>query len=310
MEAHPAPKHPPPLLASTMDNQGTFDNIDGRMHGSMSGFIRRYFGVFPYVHQDAEMQSAEKITGRCDVPSSLSSPDDFLGWFSVSVSRQTDGARGSWHISGGDVALKNGITDDGARLLLTISATLIPPSPMTWDYVQVIGQFYNSGCVSYREGLLQLCRSAHQVFAAQPTRLFLHGFYIRGSLIEFWVFDRSGLYCSEVFDMQRDLMQFGSIILNYSRMTDQDLGQSEIIQEDKGGSYITLEGMAEPSPGKLYLESHPIASREGIVGPRTTCYRARVPDSNRWDYIIKFKWRWARERPEDELLKLSKEKCV
>lgn len=35
-----------------------------------------------------------------------------------------------------------------------------------------------------------------------------------------------------------------------------------------------------------------------------------MPDSNRWNYVLKFKWRWARERPEDELLKLAKEKRV
>jgi hypothetical protein len=93
-------------------------------------------------------------------------------------------------------------------------------------------------------------------------------------------------------------------------MTDQDLGKSNIIETDKGGSYVVLDNVAMPSLGKLYLESQPIASREGLVGTGTTCYRARMPDSNRWNYVLKFKWRWARERPEDELLKLAKKKCV
>jgi hypothetical protein len=93
-------------------------------------------------------------------------------------------------------------------------------------------------------------------------------------------------------------------------VTDQDLGKINIIEADKGGSYIVLNSVAMPSLGKLYLESQPIASREGLVGTGTTCYRARMPDSNRWNYVLKFKWRWARERPEDELLRLAKKKCV
>ncbi|KAM0441231.1 hypothetical protein ACHAPT_000538 [Fusarium lateritium] len=177
-----------------------------------------------------------------------------------------------------------------------------------WDHVQVVGQFYRRGCVPYQDGLLRLCQSARQVFASQPTRLFLHGFYIRDSLIKFWVFDRSGLYCSDVFDIRKDFVQFLTIILSYRQMTDQDMGDSNLIATDKDGSYIILDSAATPSLGKIYLESRPIASREGIAGTGTTCYRARMPDSNRWDYVLKFKWRWARERPEDELLKLAKEK--
>lgn len=98
----------------------------------------------------------------------------------------------------------------------------MPTSPVSsvheqtrWDQVQVIGQFYRRDCVCYQDGLLRLCRSAHQALVSQPARLFLHGSYLRGSLIEPWVFDLSGLYCSDLFDIQRDFIQFLSIILSY-----------------------------------------------------------------------------------------------
>ncbi|KAI1168469.1 FunK1 protein kinase [Nemania serpens] len=314
MENRPAVNHPLAPLASATDDQDILDNIDGRMHGPMSGFIKKYFGSFQYVHQDAylEIQAAGRVSGRCAVPSAAPSPDNFLQWFSNYVSRELDGARGSWHISSGDEAPGHESDDDGTRLLLTM-----PNSPASnvqtgwrWDHVQVIGQFYHRGCICYQDGLLRLCRSAHQVFASQPTRLFLHGFYIRGSLIELWVFDRSGLYCSDLFDIQKDFVQFLSIFLSYQRMTDQDLGKVNIIGAGEGGSYAILDSVVMPSLGKLYLESQPIASREDLVGTGTTCYRARMPDSTRWNYVVKFKWRWARERPEDELLKLAKKKCV
>ncbi|KAI1406102.1 FunK1 protein kinase [Hypoxylon fuscum] len=304
--------HPPAPSASTTDDHEILGNIDGRMHGPMSGFIKKYFGNFQHVRQDAllEIEAAEGITDRCAVPLAAPSPDSFLQWFSNYVSRELDGSRGSWHISSDNVAPAYESADNGARLLLAMPISLASNVQSMWDHVQVIGQFYNHDRVCYQEGLLALCWSAHQVFASQPTRLFLHGFYIRGSLIELWVFDRSGLYCSDVFDVRKDFIQFLSTILSYQRMTDQDLGNSNIIKTDKGGSYIILDDAAPPSLGKLYLESQPIACREGLVGTGTTCYRARMPDSYQWNYVLKFKWRWARERPEDELLKLAKEKCV
>ncbi|OBT90800.1 hypothetical protein VE02_00662 [Pseudogymnoascus sp. 03VT05] len=257
-----------------MGDQELLDNIDGRMHGPMSGFIKRYFGSLQCDPQDA-------------TPSATPSLDDFLQWFSNHVSREVGSARGSWHIP------EHGSDNDGARLLLSIPASPASGVQTRWDDVQVIGQFNHRACVSYQDGLLRLCRSAYEVFASQPTRLFLHGFYVRGPLIELWVFDRSGLYCSD-----------------YQRMTDQELGKLDIIEMDEGGSYITLDGVDMPLLGKLYLESQPIASRERLVGTGTTCYRVRTPGSDRWGYVLKFKWRWARDRPENELLKLASDKCV
>ncbi|KAF4457030.1 serine/threonine-protein kinase Sgk2 [Fusarium austroafricanum] len=298
-------------LVSDMDDEEILDNIDGRMHGPMSGFIKKYFGNFQYVRQDGSLviQAAGRVSGRCavPVPSAAPSPDDFLQWFSNYVSQELGGARGSWHISSGN---ESADSHSGARLLLTMPASSTSNEQPRWDHIQVVGQFYHNDSVRYQDGLLRLCRSAHQVFASQPTRLFLHGFYIRGALIELWVFDRSGLYCSDVFDLRKDFIQFLSFILSYQRMTDQDLGKNNTIETDKGGSYIILDSVTMPSLEKLYLESQPIASRQGVVGTGTTCYRARIPDSNQWDYVLKFKWRWARDRPEDELLKLVNEKRV
>ena len=307
-------------MASAIDDQEILDNVDGRMHGPMSGFIKRYFGSFHYIHQDSSLEiraPTGNVLGHFAVPAAPLSPDQFLQWFSDYVSQEPGGdARGTWHIISDDVASEHGTTEsaaaDGVRLLLTLPAW--PDSSNVeqgWDNVQVVGQVYETGPVPYRLGLLRLCWSAQQVFLSQPTRLFLHGFYIRGSLIEFWVFDRSGLYCSDVFDVQKDSIQILSVLLTYQHMSDQDLGRNSAIQTDKGGSYINPDDAATPSLGtKLYLESRPVVCGEGIVGTGTTCYRARRPDQDQWHLVVKFKWRWARERPEDELLRLVKEKNV
>ncbi|KAL1894082.1 hypothetical protein Cpir12675_003817, partial [Ceratocystis pirilliformis] len=109
MENHPVVDHPPAPPASATDDQEIFDNIDGRMHGPMSRLNKKYFGNFQYVRRDAllEVQAAGRVSGRCAAPSIASSPDNFLQWLSNYVSWVLDGARDSWHISGGDVAPKH-----------------------------------------------------------------------------------------------------------------------------------------------------------------------------------------------------------
>lgn len=303
---------PPPAPPATVpDDQEILDNMGARMHGPMSGFMKKYFGNSRHVHQDAalEIPTAAGVIGRFAVPPATPSPENFLQWFLEYVSREHHGSRGAWNACSNDGTPEQESGDDSARLLLTIPTSPTADGQVRWDAVQVVGQFHQDH-VCYQDGLVHLCRSAYQVFASQPTRLFLHGFYIRSSLVELWVFDRSGLYCSDILDFEKDFIQFLTVILSYQRMTDQDLGKIDIIEADENGSYIMLDGEAVPSLGKLYLESQPRASREGLVGTGMTFYRARRPHSDRWDYIVKFKWRWARDRPEDELLRLAKERCV
>ncbi|KAL1852495.1 hypothetical protein VTK73DRAFT_9190 [Phialemonium thermophilum] len=301
-----------PSPTSTTDEQHVLRNMDGRLHGPMSGFFDKYFGSFRYVHRDGllEIQAAGPVIARCAIPSAPSSPDDFLPWFFELVRGQRDGARGSWHVSGGPSASCCSIDDEGACLVLTVPPCPDPEADTRWDRVQVVGQFYADDVVCYQDGLLRLCKSARRVFASQPTRFFLHGFSIRGPLIELWVFDRSGLYCSDLFDVQDDFVRFASIVLSYQHMSDPALGSSSIIGTDENGSYVALESAEGPPLGRLYLERQPIACRDNLVGAGTTCYRARASGSDQWDYVLKFKWRWARDRPEDELLRLTREKGV
>ncbi|KAI0533708.1 FunK1 protein kinase [Xylaria digitata] len=301
-----------PATASAMDDQEIFDNINDRMHGPMNGFIKKYFGDFRYISEDAslEIQAAGKVHGHYGVPKAPPSLDNFVQWLCNYTSHECDPARGSWHVLSDNIAPEDEVNKSSARLLLTMSASsALNKGTARWDNVQAIGQFHH-GSVCYQNGLLHLCRSAHNVFASQPTRLFLHGFYVRGSLVELWVFDRSGLYCSDIIDIQKEFAQFLFVILRYQQMTDSELGNIDIIKTDESGSYIVLDNAVTPPLGKLYLEHEPIAAREGLVGTGTTCYRARAPNTNQWSHVLKFKWRWARQRSEDELLVQAKEKRV
>ncbi|KAK0706790.1 hypothetical protein B0T26DRAFT_756246 [Lasiosphaeria miniovina] len=292
-----------------------FNDIGGYIHSPVDRFMVKYFARFDSILQD----TVTGIIARDRYPFSLSprpSVQDILAWFSALSLEGVNGARGTWHAcchapAAAAASEPEGSSGGGAHLLLTRSAAFDPNIEASWRDVEVIGQFCqddNSSGGTYLDGLLALGGHARAVFAAQPTRLFLHGFY---------VFDRSGLYSSGALDLRRDsrLTPFLSAVLGYRLMRDGELGRSGIIRTDEVGSFITFE--LEPEPGhaaalgeKLYLEDQPIALSRTLVGQGTACYRGRRPTSSRWHCVVKFTWRWARTRPEEELLRLAGEKGV
>lgn len=84
-----------------------------------------------------------------------------------------------------------------------------------WKDVRVIGVHEQS----YREPtelLLQLSRHMRDLFTNQPTRRFAHGFFLRGTEIELWVFDRSGPYSPREFDIHEEPERFIISLAGYA----------------------------------------------------------------------------------------------
>jgi hypothetical protein len=120
--------------------------------------------------------------------------------------------------------------------------------------VQVIGELKQSDNLNeFQRDLLCLYGYAREVFQYQPTRRFLHGFFIRGSMVELWVFDRSGLYGCEKFDIHKDPHRFIRVMIGYIMMSDEEWGINIYVNEDKAGKYIILKGEDETKEEKLYL---------------------------------------------------------
>lgn len=42
---------------ATTDDREILDNIDGRMHGPMIGFMEKHFGNFQYISQGASLET-------------------------------------------------------------------------------------------------------------------------------------------------------------------------------------------------------------------------------------------------------------
>ncbi len=180
-----------------------------------------------------------------------------------------------------------------------------------WRDVQVIGELKESVSKNSLQEIAQFCGYAREVFTNQPTRLFLHGFVLRGSIMELWVCDRSGPYSCERFDVHKDPVRFIKVIVAYTMMSDDDLGLNTFIKGDKKfGRWIMFKGDGNTKQERLELEDQPIAFQRAIVCRGTTCYRAKRHGASRWDFVIKFSWRSNKRRAEGDLLQLAQRRNV
>ncbi|KAG9242164.1 hypothetical protein BJ878DRAFT_536067 [Calycina marina] len=127
--------------------------------------------------------------------------------------------------------------------------------------------------------LVQLAGYAREVFGSQPERRFVPGFTICGSVMRLWLFDRSGPYNSEKFDIHKEPERFVKVLAGYAMMSDAELGLNTFIKCDGNGKYIVTRDV------RISLEDKPIASTKAIVCRGTTCYRGRRPGSTDWEYV-------------------------
>jgi hypothetical protein len=181
------------------------------------------------------------------------------------------------------------------------SPSALPNSEHDWSNVLIIGEHKSNpnGDRSVKT-LVQLAGYAREVFGSQPDRRFVPSFTIYGSVMRLWVFDRSGVYSSEKFDINKKPEQLVKVVAGYALMTDAELGLNSFIKHDGNDKYIIAQEV------KIYLEDKPIASTKAIVFRGTACYRGKRIGSVEWEYVVKFAWPSDKRQREGRLLKLAK----
>ncbi|KAG0133809.1 hypothetical protein HOY82DRAFT_639657 [Tuber indicum] len=168
-------------------------------------------------------------------------------------------------------------------IFLTPTDTALPEGELDWS--NVLNPDENRSAKT----LVRLVGYAREVFGSHPERQFV-------SLMRLWVFDRSGPYNSEKFNIHKESERFVKVLAGYALMSDAELGLNTFIKHDGNGKYIVTRD--------------PIALTKAIVCWGTTCYRGKRPGSTDWEYIVKFAWPSDKRQREGELLKLAKEKGV
>lgn len=177
-----------------------------------------------------------------------------------------------------------------------------------WDDTLMIGFAVADSLLSYPLSLAQLYALARQVFFAQPLRFSLHGLLVHGDVIEMWVFDRSGMYCSEPLSMEADYTLLVSILSVYAKKTEEELGLKPFLQRDEAGLSAAVETQGQKCT--LRLEEEPFVVREEFFGTNMMCHRARFPDEENWTHVVKFKWRDHYHAPEQDAFDIVRQKNV
>lgn len=175
---------------------------------------------------------------------------------------------------------------------------------------RVFGEFHYDSAPDIGDDdndILRFCEQAQQVFKVQSARCFVHGFLVHGTTLELWVFDRSGAYSSEKFNLAQRPDLLVQTLAGYTLMSDEEVGFNTFVKRLAPGSnsYVTFHPY-----DVFHLRPKLIASADYIVGPGTTCFAASTSTSGETGIVIKFSWREEDEPTELRLLQRAHESNV
>ncbi|KAL7903039.1 serine/threonine-protein kinase Sgk2 [Trichoderma sp. SZMC 28014] len=154
----------------------------------------------------------------------------------------------------------------------------------------------------FKADLLQLTRYVRNIFADQPTRRFVHAFSFCASMMELWVFDRSGAYSSGSFNIHDEPDKFARSIVGYTTMDGNAMGLDTFVEREDACRYVTLTD-ASGSEKRIKLD-RAMVRQKAIVCRGTTCYKTEN------HHVAKFSWASDKRKPEVEQLKLAEERGV
>ncbi|KAK7398244.1 hypothetical protein QQX98_012379 [Neonectria punicea] len=169
--------------------------------------------------------------------------------------------------------------------------------------VLIIGEHKKSYDKSrFKEDFLQLTRYVRSVFTDQPTRRYVHAFLLCASMMELWIFDRSGPYSSGGFNIHEEPEKFARALVGYATMDDTAMGLDTFVEREDGHRRVTLNN-ASGSETTIRL-GRPIVWQKAVVCRGTTCFETRGGN------VAKFSWVSDKRKLEAEQLKLAEERGV
>ncbi|EFY84958.1 serine/threonine-protein kinase Sgk2 [Metarhizium acridum CQMa 102] len=180
-----------------------------------------------------------------------------------------------------------------------------------WRHVVVVGELKQSDQKN-KSLWLQLGSAVRNVFAYQPTRLFVHAFTLTGTEMETWVFDRSGPYSGATFDIHEKPEKFIQVICAYLMMSDEELGLDTFTRVKDNRLFVTIPVKARGKKRKrqLELEPNPIAHQRAIICRGTSCFLAKTTGAMEFNRVVKYSWTSNMRPPEADLLNKANERGV
>ena len=271
----------------------------------VSGFFEKYFDGKSWTQQGKDIFDSIKHTYVNDRWTSFPNPPTESAvwqWWSTFRNEHLVDLPGVYYTTK-DKEEMTGVDAEAQLDLLVKSRNKYSSDLHNWADVRVVGEHTFS-----KDGskFLQLARYAQNVFSAQPRRCFLHGFTLCDTSMELHIFDRSGAYSAEPFDIHRDPERFIRAISGYCLMSDEELGLDTFVERDGTKEFVTVDDDVTGEDRRLQIETHPIAWQRAIACRGTSCFRT-IDHKN----VVKFSWisasRWLTE---PDLLKAAQEKNV
>ncbi|CAN9142136.1 unnamed protein product [Alternaria alternata] len=287
-----------PLEPTEAVLQALQDELKGNMFRNIDGFFAKYFEGRPWSaavqNRLQELKLAKKMGKLSGRASDIAHPDALAEWLVEFETLFFAGDQASLHFQSQPCS-NVGNMSRTAVYLETSGVQSIAGN------TRVFGEFHLGSAPTEAGGddILRFCERARQVFIAQSARCFVHGFLVRGTALELWVFDRSGAYSSDRLDLTQSLDLLVQTLASYTLMTEEEVGFNTFIRDLAPGSdsYVAFH-----QDHKFYLRPELVATANYMVGPGTTCYVASTSPTEKPDTVIKFSWREEEDPREVSLL--------
>lgn len=308
--------------ASQKDQQQTRDRIIARVfeeikfttYRSVGGFFEKFFGNPDWELRAREIYKSiedwrvgERWVGLSDTPSQT----DFDTWVLNFQEMFLSSERGRFFTTKKSQDLSGSESLRQVDLLVKRSSGILHESDEThnWGDIWVVGE-HKASYSGVKGPLSQLAIYIREIFAAQPTRRFVHAFTICGTELETWVFDRSGCYSPSPFNIHKEPLRFVQVLTAYTMMNDEELGLNTFAEQLDNGIFINVEEALSGNKLKLQLQPDPLFCQRAIVCRGTACYLTRALDTEEWDCVTKFSWTSENRDPEAYILSQAKTRGV
>ncbi|EQL28197.1 hypothetical protein BDFG_09031 [Blastomyces dermatitidis ATCC 26199] len=292
-------------------NPRIFEEICGCTFRDVEGFFDKYFEkkdwsdkVDIICQRVLDPDSDDNWAQFPDPPTQ----DAVLAWWFHLQADLLSESRSIYYTTASKADLTGSKVEWQVDLLLRARGGSISQNKHNWRDILVVGELKKpKEKIGTKTTLLQISRCVREVFAAQPTRRFIHAFAVCGTKLEAWVFDRSGPYSSGVINVYTDSRRFFQVLVGYTMMSDEELGLDTFISRDEGGSKsITVKRPGSSEKTVLRL-GEMLSFQRAIVCRGTTCF---LTNNGQVEGVAKFSWVSDRRRPETELLELAGQKNV
>jgi hypothetical protein len=221
-----------------------------------------------------------------------------------------------------DIVLSSMRSYDTGEDLYDPSMFSISEQRISWKTVRLPGELKQSTKYSnYDSTIAQLANYVREIFGAQQTRMWVHGFTLCAEDFRAWIFDRDGGLGTKLISIHKEPLLFIKAIIGFACMDASELGFDPTIRWKPEGEadsivydatvYHSLSDAALPfieaeiKGSMKCLEINvktPLARRIAIHSRGTAVFAARIcspssttasqsPKPVHWDLAVKEQWR-------------------